>query len=238
MLSKSVSCRFSTAASRGSGADRTAPSTRPRATDSSRRSSWVRARPRCSHHAANRRDRREVGEAGVRVPDVGGEELPEAPLRAFGGGEERRRSRPARRKAQTARTCIYGHLEECNAQRLSTSSLRRRLRLTLDDPVRPPHTRPIIPSSPSRGREPFSGESLSLLAHQRSSWKRSRFTSGPSRVRRAKIAPSTGSHREWSTRAESPSKSSGSMLSPVTSTRLHLSARSPWRRIQSRRNAT
>ena len=40
--------------------------------------------------------------------------------------------------AQTARTCIYGHLEECNAQRLSTSSLRRRLRLTLDDPVRPP----------------------------------------------------------------------------------------------------
>ena len=41
--------------------------------------------------------------------------------------------------AQTARTCIYGHLEECNAQRLSTSSLRRRLRLTLDDPVRPPH---------------------------------------------------------------------------------------------------
>ena len=28
------------------------------------------------------------------------------------------------------------------------------------------------------------------------------------------------------------------MLSPVTSTRLHLSARSPWRRIQSRRNAT
>ena len=42
-------------------------------------------------------------------------------------------------EAQTARTCIYGHLEECNAQRLSTSSLRRRLRLTLDDPVRPPH---------------------------------------------------------------------------------------------------
>ena len=42
-------------------------------------------------------------------------------------------------QAQTARTCIYGHLEECNAQRLSTSSLRRRLRLTLDDPVRPPH---------------------------------------------------------------------------------------------------
>ena len=45
----------------------------------------------------------------------------------------------ARYRAQTARTCIYGHLEECNAQRLSTSSLRRRLRLTLDDPVRPPH---------------------------------------------------------------------------------------------------
>ena len=44
-------------------------------------------------------------------------------------------------------------------------------------------TRPIIPSSPSRGRDPFSGESLSLLAHQWSSWKRSRFTSGPSRVR-------------------------------------------------------
>ena len=42
-------------------------------------------------------------------------------------------------KAQAARTCIYGHLEERNAQRLSTSSLRRRLRLTLDDRVRPPH---------------------------------------------------------------------------------------------------
>ena len=42
-------------------------------------------------------------------------------------------------QAQGARTCIYGHLEERNAQRLSTSSLRRRLRLTLDDRVRPPH---------------------------------------------------------------------------------------------------
>ena len=42
-------------------------------------------------------------------------------------------------QAQAARTCIYGHLEERNAQRLSTSSLRRRLRLTLDDRVRPPH---------------------------------------------------------------------------------------------------
>ena len=31
-------------------------------------------------------------------------------------------------KAQTARMCIYGHLEERNAQRLCTSSLRRRLR--------------------------------------------------------------------------------------------------------------
>ena len=47
--------------------------------------------------------------------------------------------------AQTARTCIYGHLEECNAQRLSTSSLRRRLRLTLDDRVRPPHHPPDNP---------------------------------------------------------------------------------------------
>ena len=41
--------------------------------------------------------------------------------------------------AQTARMCIYGHLEERNAQRLCTSSLRRRLRLTLDDRVCPPH---------------------------------------------------------------------------------------------------
>ena len=41
--------------------------------------------------------------------------------------------------AQTARTCMYGHLEERNAQRLSTALLRRRLRLTLDDRVRPPH---------------------------------------------------------------------------------------------------
>ena len=42
-------------------------------------------------------------------------------------------------QAQTARTCVYGHLGERHAQRLSTSSLRRRLRLTLDDRVRPPH---------------------------------------------------------------------------------------------------
>ena len=36
------------------------------------------------------------GEARVPVPDVGGEELPEAPLRAVGRGEERRRRRVAR----------------------------------------------------------------------------------------------------------------------------------------------
>ena len=36
---------------------------------------------------------RKVGEAGVRVPDVGGEEFPEPALGAFGGGEERRRRR-------------------------------------------------------------------------------------------------------------------------------------------------
>ena len=36
-------------------------------------------------------DRGEVGEAGVGVSDVGGEELPEAPLGAHGGGEERGR---------------------------------------------------------------------------------------------------------------------------------------------------
>ena len=46
---------------------------------------------------------------------------------------------PHAEMAQTARTCIYGHLEERNPQRLSTSSLRRRLRLTLDDRVSPPH---------------------------------------------------------------------------------------------------
>ena len=40
-------------------------------------------------------DGREVGEARVRVPDVGGEELPEAALRAVGGGEERQRCRVA-----------------------------------------------------------------------------------------------------------------------------------------------
>ena len=39
---------------------------------------------------------REVGEARVSVPDVGSEELPEAPLGAFGGGEERQRRRGAR----------------------------------------------------------------------------------------------------------------------------------------------
>ena len=38
---------------------------------------------------------REVGEARVPVPEVGGEELPEAPLRVLGGGEERRRRRVA-----------------------------------------------------------------------------------------------------------------------------------------------
>ena len=36
---------------------------------------------------------REVGEPRVGVPDVGGEELPEAPLGVLGGGEERRRRR-------------------------------------------------------------------------------------------------------------------------------------------------
>ena len=40
-------------------------------------------------------DGREVGEARVPVPDVGGEELPEAPLGVLGGGEERRRRRMA-----------------------------------------------------------------------------------------------------------------------------------------------
>ena len=40
-------------------------------------------------------DGREVGEARVPVPDVGGEEFPEAPLRALGGGEERRCCRVA-----------------------------------------------------------------------------------------------------------------------------------------------
>ena len=39
---------------------------------------------------------REVREARVGVSDVGGEELPEAPLRARGGGEERRGRRAAR----------------------------------------------------------------------------------------------------------------------------------------------
>ena len=40
-------------------------------------------------------DGREVGEAGVPVPDVGSEELPEAPLGVLGGGEERRCCRVA-----------------------------------------------------------------------------------------------------------------------------------------------
>ena len=40
-------------------------------------------------------DGREVREAGVPVPDVGGEELPEAPLGALGGGDERWRRRAA-----------------------------------------------------------------------------------------------------------------------------------------------
>ena len=67
--------------------------------------------------------------------------LPTANPRGF-NWDSARLSTPGSRppiRAQTARTCVYGHLEECNAQRLSTSSLRRRLRLTLDDPVRPPH---------------------------------------------------------------------------------------------------
>ena len=40
-------------------------------------------------------DGREVGEAHVLAPDVGGEELPEAPLSAFGGRKERERRRVA-----------------------------------------------------------------------------------------------------------------------------------------------
>ena len=43
-------------------------------------------------------DRGEVGEAGVGVSDVGGEELPEAALGVGGGGEER-----GRRRARTGR---------------------------------------------------------------------------------------------------------------------------------------
>ena len=39
---------------------------------------------------------RKIGEARVPVPDVGGEELPEAALGRFGGGEERRGRRAAR----------------------------------------------------------------------------------------------------------------------------------------------
>ena len=39
---------------------------------------------------------REVREARVPVPNVGGEELPEAPLGVLGGGEERGRRRVAR----------------------------------------------------------------------------------------------------------------------------------------------
>ena len=42
-------------------------------------------------------------------------------------------------------TYLYGHLEERNTHRLSTSSLQRRLRLTLDDRVRPPHHPPDNP---------------------------------------------------------------------------------------------
>ena len=44
---------------------------------------------------------REVGEARVGIPDVGGEELPEAPLGALGGGEERRRRRAGRGRSGT-----------------------------------------------------------------------------------------------------------------------------------------
>ena len=67
------------------------------------------------------------------------------PLRQSQGGTTSPRQIPrpaalaAHSKAQTARTCTYGHLGERNTQRLSTSSLRRRLRLTLDNRVCPPH---------------------------------------------------------------------------------------------------
>ena len=51
---------------------------------------------------------REVGEARVRIPDVGGEELPEAPLGPLGGGVERRRRRPARGRGRARRALGRG----------------------------------------------------------------------------------------------------------------------------------
>ena len=91
----------------------------------------------------------EVNREIERFGEVVSEQLDIVPAKVFDPGRvEARRGSPGfirnlRRgyvsSAQAARTCIYGHLEERNAPRLSTSSLRRRLRLTLDDRVRPPH---------------------------------------------------------------------------------------------------
>ena len=61
-------------------------------------STWSSATPRRSHHVGETADRGEVGEAGVGIADVGGEELPEAALGVGGGGEER-----GRRRAGTGR---------------------------------------------------------------------------------------------------------------------------------------
>ena len=53
-------------------------------------------------------DGREVREAGVPVPDVGGEELPEAPLGVLGGREERWRRRVVAREGREARDARAG----------------------------------------------------------------------------------------------------------------------------------
>ena len=59
---------------------------------------------------------REVGEAGVPVPDVGGEELPEAPLGALCGGEERRRRRVARGRGRALGAFNWDQVGEHGAE--------------------------------------------------------------------------------------------------------------------------
>ena len=69
-------------------------------------STWVERDAAAFAPRGETADRGEVGEAGVGVSDVGGEELPEAALGVGGGGEER-----GRRRAGTGRRGARGGIE-------------------------------------------------------------------------------------------------------------------------------
>ena len=90
---------------------------------------------------------REVGEAGVGVPDVGGEELPEAPLGAHGGGEERGRRGAGRRRGGArggldAGMQVGEHGGECTRIGVVHKGRYVTLTLTIITPIWPGGCRP------------------------------------------------------------------------------------------------